>query len=190
MRMKKFFYFILLLSVPHSGLLAQVGGLPAMDKSALDISYHPSNYPILKIQDKTKEPLIARVIYSRPLKAGRSILGDLVEYGVVWRLGANEATELELFRDAKIGSTPVKKGRYTLYAIPEKDKWTFIVNRETDTWGAFKYNSAKDIARITVKPEKHTSITEAFTIYFEKSGSLINLLIMWDDFKVKVPLTL
>jgi hypothetical protein len=113
--MKKFFYFILLLSVPHSGLLAQVGGLPAMDKSALDISYHPSNYPILKIQDKTKEPLIARVIYSRPLKAGRSILGDLVEYGVVWRLGANEATELELFRDAKIGSTPVKKRQiYTL----------------------------------------------------------------------------
>lgn len=185
--MKKFFLALLIGITLHDTLSAQTGVLPTLDKSALDISYYPSNYPILKIQDKAKEPLLARVIYSRPMKAGRNILGELLEYGMVWRLGANEATEIELFRDGRIGATSVKKGRYTLYAIPDKEKWIIIMNRETDTWGAFKYNKAKDVARIVLKPEKLTGITEAFTMYFEKSGSIVNLLILWDDFKLTVP---
>jgi hypothetical protein len=44
---------------------------------------------------------VARLIYSRPTKNGRVIFGDLLEYGKVWRLGANEATEIEFFNMLK-----------------------------------------------------------------------------------------
>src|ERR1700733_15232085 len=63
-----------------------------MDSSPMDMSYYPVNYPVLKIQDKSNKPLIARVVYSRPQKKGRALFGELVKYGEVWRLGANEAT--------------------------------------------------------------------------------------------------
>src|SRR4051812_36369771 len=68
--------------------------LPPVDKSPMDMSYYPNSYPVLKIQDKITEPLVARVIYSRPQKNGRTIFGELLEYGQVWRLGANEASEI------------------------------------------------------------------------------------------------
>src|SRR6476660_1820592 len=76
---------------------------PAPDKSPMDMCYYPANYPILKIQNKIAEPPVCRIVYSRPFKNGRTVYGELVEYGKVWRLGANEATEIELFKDAKIG---------------------------------------------------------------------------------------
>ena len=145
-------FLICILSIPFVN--AQNGRIPAIDKSPMDMSYYPANYPILKIQDKAKEPVLARVTYSRPQKNGRTVFGELIEFGSIWRLGANEATELELFKDARIGTTKVKKGRYTMYAIPQQDKWTIIINRDTDTWGAFKYDPQKDVARIDVKAEK------------------------------------
>src|SRR5690349_22995755 len=99
---------------------------PALDKSPMDMSYFPANFPILKIQNKATEPLMARCLYSRPQKNGRNVFGDLIEYGKVWRLGANEATEIELYKDVKIDNTRLKKGRYSMYAIPYQDKWTLI----------------------------------------------------------------
>ena len=62
-----------------------------LDKSPMDMSYYPHNYPVLKIQDKITETLVARVMYSRPRKGGRTIFGGLVKYGELWRLGANES---------------------------------------------------------------------------------------------------
>src|SRR5689334_8994723 len=147
---------------------------PALDKSPMDASYYPVNYPILRIQDKVTEPLLARVIYSRPQRNGRNVFGELVEYGKVWRLGANEATELELFRDAKVNGTKVKKGRYTLYCIPTPDNWTIILNKDTDIWGAFKYDMKKDVMRTTVPVQRIAEGVEALSIVFEKTGSVVD----------------
>src|ERR1700760_1687007 len=95
---------------------------PLLDKSPMDMAYYPANYPMLKSQQKPTEPLVVRVIYSRPQKNNRVIFGDLVEYGKVWRLGANEATEIEFFQDVKIAGKKIKKGRYTMYALVNPDK--------------------------------------------------------------------
>lgn len=159
-----------------------------IDKSPMDMCYYPDGYPVLKIQDKATEPLVARVIYSRPQKNGRVIFNELVEYGKIWRLGANEATEIEFFKPVKIGSTKVKKGRYTLYCIPDTNKWTIVLNKETDTWGAFKYNQSKDLLRYDIPVQKQTDITESFSMIFEKSPLGTNLLIAWDDVKVSLPI--
>lgn len=161
--------------------------LPPPDKSPMDMCYFPSNYPILKIQNKISEPPVARVVYSRPNKNGRTVYGELVEMGQVWRLGANEATELELYREAKLGGKVLKKGRYSLFAIPQEDKWTLIVNSETDVWGAFQYNQSKDVFRLDLKPEKLQEPLESFTIAFDKDDNGIRLVFAWDDLKAEVP---
>src|SRR5689334_11014122 len=117
----------LLFCVASSLCCSAQSKLPAVDKSPMDMSYYPNGYPVLKIQDKATEPLVARVIFSRPQKNSRTIFGDLLEYGQLWRLGANEATEIEFFQNVKIGGVKLKKGRYTLYCIPFADKWTMII---------------------------------------------------------------
>ncbi len=163
--------------------------LPSLDKSPLDMSYCPSNYPILKVQEKLSDSLIARVIYSRPGKNGRAIFCDLVEYGKVWRLGANEATEIEFFKNIIVNNVKVKKGRYTLYAIPNENKWTLIINSELDTWGSFMYNSKKDIVRMDVPVELLPQTIETFSIYFELKNKIAQMNILWDNVKVKFPFT-
>ena len=187
MNMKLF--FVSLLFFVTTGLSAQ-DKIPATDKSPMDMSYCPANYPILKVQDKLTEPLVARLVYSRPAKDGRKIFGELIEYGKVWRAGANEATEIEFYQDVLISNVRVKKGRYTIYTIPFEDKWTFILNKETDTWGSFRYDSKKDLVRLDVPVSKQTTETEFFTMYFEKDNKEIKLQILWDDIKVTVPVSL
>lgn len=165
--------------------------LPEIDKSPLDMCYYPANYPVLKIQQKTNEAPIARVIYSRPMANNRTVFGELVEWNKVWRLGANEATEIEFFRDVKMGGKKVPKGKYTLYAIPSADQWTIIVNKDTDTWGAFKYDEKKDVARVPVTVRKNSSPVNAFSMMFEKSGpDAITLNMAWENATVALPIDL
>jgi hypothetical protein len=171
-------------------VVAQSGNIPPLDKSPMDMSYYPANYPVLKIQDKITESLVARVIYSRPQKAGRLIFGGLVKYGEVWRLGANEATEIEFFKTVRIGGKKIPKGRYTLYAIPNEMNWTLIVNKDTDIWGAFKYDLKKDITRIEVPVQKNNESQENLSLFFEKTNTGIQLVIVWEMVKIALPITL
>lgn len=167
---------------------AQSAKLPQLDKSPMDMAYYPQNYPVLKIQDKATEPLTARVIYSRPQKEDRTIFGGIVEYGKVWRMGANEATEIELYKDVRIKDKKLPKGRYSIFAIPTENNWTVIFNKDTDVWGAFKYDEKKDVLRITV-PVQKTAPVEAFSISFNKTSGGADLLVAWDEAMVSVPLS-
>ena len=181
---------LLCLLISFTFSFSQSSKLPEVDKSPMDVSYYPNNYPILKIQNKASDPLVARVLYSRPQKQGRKIFGELVEFGKVWRLGANEATEIEFYKDVKIGEKKVSKGRYTLYAIVNEDIWTIILNKDTDTWGAFKYDSKKDLLRTDVAVQKTDDVVESMSMLFEKSANGISLIIAWEQVKVTLPITL
>lgn len=187
--MKKIFYLVITAFLFSITAVAQ-SNLPAVDKSPMDMCYYPDNYPVLKIQDKITEPLIARVVYSRPKKESRAIFGGLVEYGKVWRLGANEATEIEFYKPVNIAGKKIAKGRYTLYAIVNDSTWTFIINQETDTWGSFKYDATKDVVRADVPLEKTTDPVEFLTMTFEKANSNINLIVAWENIKATLPITL
>lgn len=180
-----FLLFWCLLSLSTS-ILAQ-SKMPPLDKSPMDMCHYPANYPMLKVQNKATEPLFARIIYSRPQKNGRTVYGELVEYGRVWRLGANEATEIELYKDAKIGPSKIKKGRYSMYAIPHPEKWTIILNTETDIWGAFQYDQKKDILRTDIPIIKQPVSIETFSMGFEKAKGGANLVVLWDDVKASIP---
>lgn len=162
-----------------------------LDQSPMDMIYYPVDYPKLKTKPTpVTEPLIARIIYSRPQKMGRKVFGDLVEDGKIWRLGANEATEIEFFREVKIGNKKLKKGRYTLFALENKTEWTLIFNTELDTWGTFNYYTAKDVLRVTCNVQKTSEPIEAFSMQFEKiNAQSCQLLIGWDDVMVALPIS-
>lgn len=167
---------------------AQQAKVPALDKSPMDMSYFPADYPILKTQNKVSAPPIARVVYSRPQKDNRTIFGELVEYDKVWRMGANEATEIEFFKDVTISGKKVAKGRYTLYAVPTPSKWTIILNKDTDTWGAFVYDQKKDVLRTDVPVQTLPTPVEAFSMDFNKTDKGMDLFIAWDTTSVSLPI--
>lgn len=148
-----------------------------MDASPMDLALY---------RDKDEIP-VARVLYSRPQKRNREIFGKLVPYGEVWRTGANEATELTLYRDMKVADATIKAGTYTLYTIPGEKEWTVILNNRTNTWGAYEYTDKEDKVRINVPVRKAPNTIESLSMAFTEASNGADLIIGWDDSYVKVP---
>ena len=93
------------------------------------------------------------ITYHRPAVKGRTVWGGLVPYGQAWRLGANDATTLEISDPMKIAGRDVPAGKYGLFAIPGPDAWTLILNKRAQQWGAYFYKAEEDFLRFEVKPE-------------------------------------
>lgn len=153
---------------------------PDLDKSVMDVAAFPTDY---KIADK-----LVKVTYSRPLLKGRS-LGELAPEGKVWRTGANEATEITLYVDMKLGGKAVKAGTYTLYAIPGKDNYTIIINKDLNVWGSYFYKEANDVARVSVPVTMAADSLEALSMVFTPSDNGVTLNMGWDKTRVAIPFT-
>ena len=156
---------------------------PDLDKSPMDVSYFPRNYPQLKMRGQITAEPSARLLYSRPQMKGRAIFGEEVKYNEVWRLGANESTELELFKNATIGGKKIAKGRYSVFCIPTESKWTIVLNKDNYSWGSFTYKADKDVARIEVPVQKNGDNVEALTMYFDTN----TWVIQWANLKATIP---
>jgi len=130
---------------------------------------------------KTKQ---VTVTYGRPYKKGREIFGGLEKYGKVWRVGADEATQITFNQDTKFGGQPVAKGTYTLFAIPDEKEWTIILNSQLGQWGAFGYDKVKDkdVLKVKVPVKKLSDVVEQLTIKADKSA----LTIAWDQTEIAV----
>jgi hypothetical protein len=173
---------------PPSGTQQKETVTPSgLDKSPMDMTYYPENYPIQKMQHKNVAPLTARLIYSRPQKNGRIIFGSLVEYGKSWRLGANEATEIEFFKDVTIQQKKIPRGRYVLYCIPYFDKWIIKFNSDVNTWG-LQIDSTKDVFQFEIPVSKTNYPYEFFTMEFEQAEPGLQLAMMWDSVRAVLPI--
>jgi hypothetical protein len=187
--MKKIIFYFLFTIIGYAIIAQDVAKVPVVDKSPMDMSYFPDQYPLQKFQGKVTTAPYVRVIYGRPQKDGRVIFGDLIKYNEIWRIGANESTEIEFYKEAKIGGKKIAKGRYTLYCIPNEKNWTFIINKDTDSWGAFKYDEKKDVLRHTVSPTSINNTVEALSIYFEKTSTGCKLNVSWDTSSASLPIS-
>lgn len=125
------------------------------------------------------------ISYGRPYKKGRDIFGGLEPYGEVWRLGADEATEITFDKDCTFGGKAIKAGTYTMFAKLAKTEWTIILNSELKQWGSFKYEQikGKDVAQVTVPVKQLNDAVEQLTISIKDNG----LQIEWDKTSVLVP---
>ena len=158
-----------------------------VDVSPMDMSYFPADYPKIKMDKPDMNPPLARVVYSRPHLQGRKIFHDVLKYGEPWRLGANESTELDFYSDVTIQNKKIKAGRYILYAIPDQDKWTIVLNNNIDSWGLHQV-PAKDIARFIITPGKINSSIEYFTMIFQQNTTGADLIMVWDNVEAKLPI--
>jgi hypothetical protein len=128
-----------------------------------------------------------KIVYSQPQKNDREIFGKLVPYGQVWRTGANEATEITLTKDLLVNNILLKAATYSVFTIPEKDKWTVIFNSDLALWGSYNYNSKLDVLRIEVPVQANNTVFEALTMQFDQKNEVADLLIMWDNVMVVIP---
>ena len=158
-----------------------------VDVSPMDISYFPADYPKLKMSNSTTALPQARVIYSRPHLQSRKLFPDVLKYGEPWRLGANEATELDFYKEVIIQGKKIKAGRYILYCIPEQEKWTIVLNSNIDSWGLHA-DPSKDIARFIVPINLTSNSLEFFTMVFQPGAGSTDLLMAWDNVEARLPI--
>jgi len=152
----------------------------------MDMAYFPNNFAHDR---KGNDEALIRVTYSRPQKNDRAIFGEMIKYGKVWRLGANENTEVKLYKDATIDGKKLKAGTYSLFAIPGEAEWTIIFNKALDYWGAYSYSQASDVLRVTVPVEQLERSLEYFSISFEPFGEEgAKMFVGWDKTFVAVPI--
>jgi hypothetical protein len=126
------------------------------------------------------------VDYSSPRAKGRKIYGDVVPLGKVWRTGANEATTFVTTADITVGGTAVTAGSYTIFTIPDKDKWTLIISKKTGEWGTDYPGPSSDLARVDMKVSSLSAPVENFTISFDKSASGGMMNIDWETTRASV----
>jgi hypothetical protein len=124
--------------------------------------------------------------YSSPRLKGRKLGKDLAPYGQVWRTGANESTTLVATADITVGGTPVPAGSYTIFTIPNPDKWVFIISKKTGEWGTQYPGPSNDLARIDMKVSSLPSPVENFTISFDKSANGGTLNMDWETTRASV----
>ena len=146
--------------------------------------------------DSTTVPLgdaQGKVCYGRPSMLGRTIFGDLVPFGELWRTGANEPTTIHLPVAATIAGIAVEPGSYSLYTIPGEDEWTLIVNRSTSQWGIESQYTpaieAQEVGRATLPAESTGGPVETFTISATPSANGAELVLEWENARVRVPVT-
>src|SRR5438067_7730229 len=149
-----------------------------------DKSKRPS--PPAQAQCKLSDGKTITVDYASPRMKGRKIFGGLVPYGEVWRTGANDATTFVTTANVSIEGKDVPAGSYTIFTIPEQDKWTLIINKQTGEWGIpYKYE-ANELARVPMQVSKTSSPVENFTISFNQSGSACTLQMSWENTQASV----
>lgn len=167
---------------------------PKPDNSPMDMAYYPSRVAFRAFaktdEEKNAKPII-RVIYSRPQAKGRKVFTDLEKPGNIWRLGANESTEIMFFQDVTIDGKKVAAGRYTLYAQLGEEDWTIHFSTDTDGWGQYAFKPEQStVAKITVPKQKTESTVEHMSIMFEEADPGAHMIIAWDDTMVRVPIGL
>jgi hypothetical protein len=128
------------------------------------------------------------VVYHRPAVKGRKIWGGLVPYGEVWRLGANEATTIRFTDSVKVAGHDVPAGTYGLFAIPSPERWTLILNKKAEQWGAYFYKQEEDFLRFDVTPTAGPD-TEWMTFALNPAGrDKVMLDFAWEKVRFSVPI--
>ena len=129
--------------------------------------------------------------YARPSAKGRTVFGELVPYGEIWRTGANASTKITLTEPAHIGGNTIAAGTYALYTIPGADVWTIIIHSNTKmrSLAGNVYKEADDVFRFEVKPQAIEPYVETFTLQFtDLTTNSVNLQLSWANTMVNIPI--
>ena len=164
-----------------------LSGCTLLAAAQQDQSKRPS--PPVQAQCKFSDGKTIKTDYSSPRVKGRKIFGGLVPYGQVWRTGANDATTLVTDTNVRIGDKDVPAGNYTIFTIPNADKWTLIISKKTGEWGIPYPGEGDDFVRVDMRVSQLPSPVENFTIGFDQTGSTCAMHIDWDTTRAGVDIS-
>lgn len=131
------------------------------------------------------------VNYGSPKKKGRKLFGELVPYGKIWRVGADNATSIEMNTSFYVGDNKVDAGKYALFLIPEQSgDWKLILNKNANQWGAYGYDEELNVLETTVKAESTKEEVEALDIRFhELADGKGTLQIVWGKTQINIEMS-
>ncbi|WP_179315097.1 DUF2911 domain-containing protein [Winogradskyella undariae] len=142
----------------------------------------PQPSPFTKVEQKVGLTDVT-LEYSRPSMNGRTIFGDLVPYGKVWRVGANKNTTITFSDAVVVGGQELKAGAYAIFITPSKTSWDVVFYSDTNNWGTPKtIEASKVAAKVTIETMELPMNVETFTITFDNltSGSA-ELGFIWEN---------
>jgi hypothetical protein len=142
--------------------------------------------PTAKAACKFTDGKTIAVNYSSPRMRGRKIFGDLIPFGEVWRVGADDATSFVPNADVIVGGKSVPAGKYTLFTLPTPTKWTLIISKQTGEWGIPYPGEKYDFARMEMKVSKLSSPLENFTISFDQTGTSCTMKLDWETTRASI----
>ncbi len=151
----------------------------------------PKASPVGKVEQRVGLTDIS-ISYSRPAVNGRKIFGELIPFGVRWRLGANENTKITTSDALIFGSDTLRAGSYALFATPNSDSWVIDFYTETTNWGLpEKWETSNVALTVNAKVKKMPMFTENLSISIDNMefNSAV-LSITWDKAQVSIPFTL
>lgn len=128
------------------------------------------------------------VEYSRPSAKGRTVFGDLVPFGKIWRTGANANSTVSFSDDVTIGGKTLKKGKYAIFTLPKADVWEVDFYSTTDNWGTPEnWDENKVAVSVMVDPIMLGNNVETFTIAVNNiTNDSATLDISWEKTMVSV----
>jgi hypothetical protein len=168
-------------------LLLSVAVLTTSSRGQEDKGKRPS--PPAQASCKFTDGKTITMDYSSPRMNGRKIYGGLVPYGKVWRVGANEATTFVSDTRLTVGGKEVPAGSYTIFAVPDEDKWTLVISKKTGEWGIPYPGASDDLARANMKATKLPSPVENFTIAFDQAGANCTMHLDWETTRASVEIS-
>lgn len=133
------------------------------------------------------EPITIK--YASPGVKGRTIWGDLVPYGEVWRAGANAKTTFEFGADVEIDGQALKAGTYGFQILPSETEWELIFS-DNPTGNAMQHDPANDVLRVKITP-KEAPMRERLAYGFDNmTDDSATIYLHWEklkgEFTVKV----
>ncbi|WP_408029992.1 DUF2911 domain-containing protein [Tenacibaculum xiamenense] len=147
----------------------------------------PAPSPSSKMEQKVGLTDVT-VEYSRPGVKGRTVFGNLVPYGKLWRTGANKNTIVTFSDDVTIDGKELKKGSYAIFTKPGKSTWEVIFYSDTNNWGTPREWKDSNVAlTTTAKVQAMPMKIETFTISFDDiTNNSAVLGILWENAYVGV----
>ena len=165
---------------------------PCLKDLTSPLSYRPRASPLASVTMSVGPPAReARLCYGRPAARGRRVFGGLVPFDALWRMGANEPTRLYLSGPIRLAGLALPAGRYSLYAIPHRDRWEIFATRSTLHWGndISPAVRAREVGSASVPAESLAAPVETLTVVADTSSAGPALRLEWERTRISLPLS-
>jgi hypothetical protein len=150
----------------------------------------PMASPQAKVEQKVGLTDV-KVEYYRPSKNNRTVFGDVVPFGELWRTGANENTKFTTSDPVVFGKDTLQAGTYAIFTKPTATAWEVIFYSDVTNWGTpDEWDETKVVLRTTATVTPLNDVVETFTISIDNvTTKSASLNFSWDKTRASLNFT-